>query len=250
MKDRIKFMYEGGSASLLEILFSSEDMGDFLNRAEYVTVISDYDREMLDEFQEARLEVEKKENALEDKQKDLKALQNNLSSQQDAINSKISSTSGELADYQKQLDRARAAEAAANTAQNNDISGSSGGTTNSGSSVSASTTDVALLAAILYCEAGTNYNGMLAVGTVIMNRVSSPRFPNSLRGVIFQAGQFAPTWNGALERALKNGVPNTCYKAAKAVLGGTRYSAVADCYFFHAAWTGKDGINVGGNVFW
>ena len=120
----------------------------------------------------------------------------------------------------------------------------------SGSSVSASTTDVALLAAILYCEAGTNYNGMLAVGTVIMNRVSSPRFPNSLRGVIFQAGQFAPTWNGALERALKNGVPNSCYKAAKAVLGGTRYSAVADCYFFHAAWTGKDGINVGGNVFW
>lgn len=250
MKDRIKFMYEGGSASLLEILFSSEDMGDFLNRAEYVTVISDYDREMLDEFQEARLEVEKKENALEDKQKDLKALQNNLSSQQEAINSKISSTSGELADYQKQLDRARAAEAAANTAQNNDISGSSGGTTNSGSSVSASTTDVALLAAILYCEAGTNYNGMLAVGTVIMNRVSSPRFPNSLRGVIFQSGQFAPTWNGALERALKNGVPNSCYKAAKAVLGGTRYSAVADCYFFHAAWTGKDGINVGGNVFW
>ena len=215
-----------------------------------MTVISDYDREMLDEFQEARLEVEKKENALEDKQKDLKALQNNLSSQQEAINSKISSTSGELADYQKQLDRARAAEAAANTAQNNDISGSSGGTTNSGSSVSASTTDVALLAAILYCEAGTNYNGMLAVGTVIMNRVSSPRFPNSLRGVIFQAGQFAPTWNGALERALKNGVPNSCYKAAKAVLGGTRYSAVADCYFFHAAWTGKDGINVGGNVFW
>ena len=115
MKDRIKFMYEGGSASLLEILFSSEDMGDFLNRAEYVTVISDYDREMLDEFQEARLEVEKKENALEDKQKDLKALQNNLSSQQDAINSKISSTSGELADYQKQLDRARAAEAVSYT---------------------------------------------------------------------------------------------------------------------------------------
>lgn len=179
MKDRIKFMYEGGSASLLEILFSSEDMGDFLNRAEYVTVISDYDREMLDEFQEARLEVEKKENALEDKQKDLKALQNNLSSQQEAINSKISSTSGELADYQKQLDRARAAEAAANTAQNNDISGSSGGTTNSGSSVSASTTDVALLAAILYCEAGTNYNGMLAVGTVIMNRVSSPGSPTA-----------------------------------------------------------------------
>lgn len=256
MKDRIKFMYEGGSASLLEILFSSEDMGDFLNKAEYVNVISEYDREMLNEFQEARLEVEKKENALKDKQKDLTALQKNLSSQQEAINSKISSTSGQLADYQAQLERARAAEEAAKIAQNNEVSGSTssensgGGAVNTGSSIAASTTDVALLAAILYCEAGTNYNGMLAVGTVIMNRVSSSRFPNTLRGVIFQSGQFAPTWNGALERALKNGVPNSCYKAAKAVLGGTRYSAVADCYFFHAAWTGKDGINVGGNVFW
>ena len=261
MKDRIKFMYEGGSASLLEILFSSEDMGDFLNKAEYVTVISDYDREMLNEFQEVRLEVEKKEQTLKDKQKDLTALQKNLSSQQETINSKISSTSGQLADYQAQLERAKAAEEAAKVAQNNEVSGSTssgnsgggnsgGGAVNTGSSVSASTTDVALLAAILYCEAGTNYNGMLAVGTVIMNRISSPRFPNSLRGVIYQAGQFSPASNGRLESALQNGVPDTCYQAAKAILGGARHSKVIDCLFFNAAWTGRPGINVGGNVFW
>lgn len=256
MKDRIKFMYEGGSASLLEILFSSEDMGDFLNKAEYVNVISEYDREMLNEFQEARLEVEKKENALKDKQKDLTALQKNLSSQQEAINSKISSTSGQLADYQAQLERAKAAEEAAKIAQNNEVSGSTssgnsgGGAVNSGSSVPANTSDVALLAAILFCEAGTNYDGMLAVGTVIMNRVSSSRFPNSLRGVIYQAGQFSPASNGRLESALQNGVPNICYQAAKAILGGTRHSAVINCLYFNAAWTGKPGVNVGGNVFW
>ena len=47
MKSRIKFMYEGGNLSLLEILFSSDNMGDFLNKAEYVTTISEYDRDML-----------------------------------------------------------------------------------------------------------------------------------------------------------------------------------------------------------
>ena len=47
MKDRIKFMYEGGSASLIQILFSSQNMADFLNKAEYVTTISEYDRSCL-----------------------------------------------------------------------------------------------------------------------------------------------------------------------------------------------------------
>jgi len=50
MKNRIKFMYEGGSLSLLDVLFSSENMGDFLNKAEYVTTISEYDRDMLEEL--------------------------------------------------------------------------------------------------------------------------------------------------------------------------------------------------------
>lgn len=257
MKDRIKFMYEGGSASLLEILFSSENMGDFLNKAEYINTISDYDRNMLEEFQKVRADVEQKQQDLEDKQKELKTLQSDLTSQQETINTKISSTSGELADYESQLARAQAAEEAAKTAQNNKVSGSTssddsnnGSTNNSGSSISADVSDVALLAAILQCEAGGSYDGMLAVGTVIMNRVESSRFPNTIRGVIYQSGQFSPTWNGSLDRVLATGPSSSAYSAAQAVLGGTRYSAVAHCYYFNAAWTGKEGINVGGNVFW
>lgn len=263
MKNRIKFMYEGGSVSLLEILFSSENMGDFLNKAEYVTTISDYDRNMLSEFQQIRADVEDKQQDLEDKQQDLEALQADLASQQDTINAKISSTSGALKDYESQLARAKAAEEAAKVAQDNQVSGSttagsastggsSGGstTTNTGSSITADVNDVALLAAILECEAGASYDGMLAVGTVIMNRVASSRFPNTIRGVIYQSGQFSPTWNGALDRILERGPSSSAYSAAQAVLGGTRYAAVANCYFFHAAWTGKEGVNVGGNVFW
>ena len=253
MKDRIKFMYEGGSTSLLQILFSSESMSDFLNKAEYVSTISDYDRDMLDELSEARKNVEEKQAELEAQQAELTSLQEELSSKQEALNAKISSTSGQLADYSAQLERAKAAEQALANAQNNNTSGSinngsSGGTINTGNTTPADTSDVALFAALLQCEAG-GYDGMLAVATVVMNRVASPRYPNSLRGVIYQSGQFSPTWNGSLNRVLANGPSSTAYSVAQAALGGARHSAVINCYSFRAAWTGVSGVNVGGNVF-
>ena len=91
---------------------------------------------------------------------------------------------------------------------------------------------------------------MFAVGPVIMNRVESSRFPNTISGVVYQSGQFAPTWNGALNRVLGRGSSSSAYSAAKAVLGGARHNKVRNCYFFWAAFTGHAGINVGGNVFW
>ena len=118
MKDRIKFMYEGGGASLVQILLTSESMGDFLNKAEYVATISQYDRKMLEELQQVRSNVEKKQNDLEQQQSKLSGLQETLTSKRDELNSKISSTSGELADYQAQLDRAKAAEEALSLHQN------------------------------------------------------------------------------------------------------------------------------------
>lgn len=293
MKDRIKFMYEGGGASLVQILLTSESMGDFLNKAEYVATISQYDRKMLEELQQVRSNVEQKQNDLEQQQSKLSGLQETLTSKRDELNSKISSTSGELADYQAQLDRAKAAEEALKLAQNDEVSGSvkaddqkntetsntntnnanknnqtastntnntnknnttntntntNSPTVNNGNSTPASTTDVALLAAILQCEAG-GYDGMLAVATVIMNRVASPAYPNNLRAVIYQSGQFAPTWNGSLNRVLSKGASSTAYSVAQAALGGARHSAVINCLQFRSASTGVSGINVGGNVF-
>ena len=266
MKDRIKFMYEGGGASLVQILLTSESMGDFLNKAEYVATISQYDRKMLEELQQVRSNVEQKQNDLEQQQSKLSGLQETLTSKRDELNSKISSTSGELADYQAQLDRAKAAEEALKLAQNDEVSGSvkaddtkntetsntntntNSPTINNGNSTPASTTDVALLAAILQCEAGS-YDGMLAVATVIMNRVASPAYPNNLRAVIYQSGQFAPTWNGSLNRVLSKGASSTAYSVAQAALGGARHSAVINCLQFRSASTGVSGINVGGNVF-
>lgn len=268
MKDRIKFMYEGGSVSLLQILFSSENMADFLNKAEYVTTISEYDRSMLEELQNVRISVEEKQTDLKAKQDELTSMQSDLTAKEKALTSKISSASGQLDDYKEQLERARAAEEALKTAQNNEISGAitppgtnsnttpsgNNGQTNSSSGTittdptPAGTSDVALFAALLQCEAG-GYDGMLAVATVVMNRVASPSYPNSLKGVIYQSGQFAPTWNGALERVLSRGPSSTAYSVAQAALGGTRHAAVANCYSFRSASTGVAGVNVGGNVF-
>lgn len=259
MKDRIKFMYEGGSVSLLQILFSSENMADFLNKAEYVTTISEYDRSMLDELKSIRISVEEKQTDLKAKQDELTSMQSDLTAKEEELTSKISSASGQLDDYKEQLERARVAEEALKTAQNNEISGTitppstnTGNTTQPGdqnnSTPPASTSDVALFAALLECEAG-GYDGMLAVATVVMNRVASPSYPNSLNGVIYQSGQFAPTWNGALKRALERGPSSTAYSVAQASLGGARHSAVINCYSFRSASTGVSGINVGGNVF-
>ena len=64
MKTRIKYMYETGSASLLEMLFSAEDMTDFLNKADFIQNISDYDRKMLKELQDLRQDIEPKEKNL------------------------------------------------------------------------------------------------------------------------------------------------------------------------------------------
>lgn len=282
MKDRIKFMYEGGNLSLLQILFSSENMADFLNKAEYVTTISTYDREMLDELSKVRVSVEEKQKELESKQAELSVMHDELTSKREALNSKITSTSSRLEDYSAQLERARAAEEALKTAQDNAVSGSvtpannngqasvqpgadpsknnptvsqpntdqpsaPSGTTNTGST-SASVSETALFAAILECEAG-GYDPMLAVATVIMNRVASPSYPNTISGVVYQSGQFSPTWNGSLEKVLARGPSSTAYSVAQAALGGARHSSVLNCYQFRSASTGVAGINVGGNVF-
>lgn len=253
MKNRIKFMYEGGNLSLLNILFASEDMADFLNNAEYISTISDYDRDMLNELENASELVEQKETDLEAQQSELSALKEELTGKQSELTAKISSTSGQLADYNAQLERAKAAEAALSLAQNNSVSGSvgnssGGGAINTGNTTPTETSDVALLAAIVQCEA-SGYDGMLAVATVIMNRVASSRYPNTISGVVYQKGQFSPASSGKLNRVLAQGPSSTAYAVAQDTLAGTRHSSVLDCYSFRSASTGHSGINIGGNVF-
>lgn len=91
--------------------------------------------------------------------------------------------------------------------------------------------DLRLMASIINCEAGAEgYQGKLAVGIVVMNRVASKSFPNTIKKVIYQKGQFSPVRNGSLKKRLKqydSGKTGTkqwkdCISAAKKVLNGQK----------------------------
>lgn len=136
----------------------------------------------------------------------------------------------------------------ANSGSSNSGNNTSGGTANNSGS-SANKSDLDLLAAIIQCEAYQNYDSLLAVATVIMNRVYDSRFPNSISGVVYAAGQFEPAFSGRLEYVLNAGPTSLSYQVAQDAINGARLAEVADCYYFLYAGTGHSGINIGGNVF-
>ena len=84
---------------------------------------------------------------------------------------------------------------------------------------SASTDDLTLLACLIQCESG-NYEGQLAVANVILNRVNSSKYPNSISGVIYAAGQFSPASSGKLSARLERGPSDTALQAASDALAG------------------------------
>ena len=119
--------------------------------------------------------------------------------------------------------------------------------TNNGS-VSANVDDTTLLAAIIQCEAGNQcYEGKLAVGAVVLNRVRSGSFPNNIHDVIYAPSQFGPVSNGSLSRALANGVSDSCRQAAEEALSGS--TNVGNALYFRRA-GGRDGLVIGDHVFY
>ena len=57
MKSRIKYMYEHGNSTLLEMLFSAESMSDFLNKADFIENLSEYDRNALENLKETHQQI-------------------------------------------------------------------------------------------------------------------------------------------------------------------------------------------------
>lgn len=112
----------------------------------------------------------------------------------------------------------------------------------SSSVISADSNDVAMLAALIECEAGgESYTGMVAVGAVVVNRVNSGSFPNSISGVIYQSGQFTPVATGTFQSVLARGARSDCYAAAQAALAGE--SPVGGCLYFNSGY--GSGIQIG-----
>lgn len=117
------------------------------------------------------------------------------------------------------------------------------------SAVAASVDDVTLLAALIQCEAGNEpYEGQLAVGAVVMNRVKSGRYPNSVSGVIYQPSQFPPATSGSVANKVANGVKASCLQAAQEAINGMDNTGGA--MSFRRASSGHAGVVIGNHVFY
>ena len=275
MKQQIKFMYERSDYLYLELFFSSGSVADFINKNNYVEQLEAYQQKVLQEYKEAQekletLEAELQEDMallegqkseLDDYKVQVVAEQSRVSGLVSQTAKSINATAGQISDaeatalaYEQQIkeqeenlsalraklaEEIRMAELAAQSSWR-DIS-----------EVSFGEGERYLLANLIYCEAGgESYEGQVAVGSVVMNRVLSSVYPNTITGVIYQSGQFSPVASGRLALALAEGRATAkCYQAADAVMSGT--TNVGNCVYFRTPIAGiTPKYTIGGHIFY
>ena len=267
MKKRIQFMYEKRDYVMLEMVFGSASFSDLLNRNNYIEQLSEYDRDQLNQFKETRKGIEDKEAQLEKEKEELDALKVEVEAEQSRVAGMVSQTSGKITSYQneiasteqemlayeqqlaeqnsslqelqKQLEEERRLSQLAARSAWRDIS-----------EVTFADGDRYLLANLIYCEAGNQpYEGQVAVGAVVMNRVMSSVFPDTVVGVIYQKKQFSPVGSGRLALALaEDHATAACYRAADDAMAGA--TTVGNCLFFRTPIEGLTGIQIGGHIFY
>ncbi len=104
MKKRIKYMYENGNAQFVEILCNSKDLSDFLNKTEYISSISDYDRDMLAKYQDIVDQVQEQEAALEREQAELEGMQDDLIAKQAEVQALYDTRVDEIAGLKEDIE--------------------------------------------------------------------------------------------------------------------------------------------------
>ena len=114
--------------------------------------------------------------------------------------------------------------------------------------VAASCDETTLLAALIQCEAGNEcYEGQVAVGAVVVNRMRSGGYPGSVQGVVYQGGQFTPAASGSVAAVAASGPKASCMQAAAAALSGYDNTGGALC--FRPVSSGRGGVVIGNHVF-
>lgn len=266
MKERIQFMYERGNAAYLELFFSAESFGDFLNKTEYVEKLTEYDRQMLENYVSLQEQIAKDEQALIDEKDALDVLREEALKKKEEISGMVKETSASMAAYEDQISE-KEKELLEYERQlkesENDIAtlqakleeemkltqqAAAAGFTDL-SDVAFAAGDIDLLAAIIECEAGGEpYTGKVAVGNVVMNRVKSAVFPNTVLEVIYQNRQFSPVGSGRFAIVLSRGANAECYQAAQDAMAGA--APVGNCLFFRTPIPGLTGMQIGGHIFY
>ena len=261
MKLRIRYMYERSSSDVIELLLTSQSMSELLLKSEYIYQLSQYDRDMLDEMEanyerqqaaKEQLDTEVSElsslrEAALNEQENLKTLLAKTQQDFDTSSNNVSEAEAAALAYEKKLEEEKLAQERAEAeAAGNNNSGSGDITSNINKTpISYDTSDLAMLAAIIECEAGNqSYEGKLAVGSVVVNRVNSPRFANSISGVIYASGQFTP-----VASVLSRGASASCVQAAQEVLNG---NVTINALYFHVYRSGIDtyGTVIGDHIFY
>lgn len=115
MKKRIVYMYENGSASMLELLLSSEDLAQFLNRAENIAQISQYDRDMLANYKALQADIKAQEEQAEEDAQNIDLLLAEKSAKQQEVQALTASTSEDIQAYIYQISASQEEISALNT---------------------------------------------------------------------------------------------------------------------------------------
>ncbi len=267
MKKRIQFMYEKQENLLMGTLFGSGSFANFLNKNNYFEQLASYDRRLFNEYIETRQYIEEKEATLEEEKDKLEEYKVKEQAEQSRVSSLVNQTSGTIKQYSNDISDAESKAQALEDqikAQDADIKKleaklaeeirlsklAKASTWRNISDVTFAEGDRALLANLIYCEAGSEpYEGKVAVGAVVINRVLSSVYPDTVVGVIYQSKQFSPVASGRLALALAdNKATAACYQAADEAMKG--YSNVGNCVYFRTPVPGLTGINIGGHVFY
>ena len=107
MKKRIQFMYENGNVAYVEMLLDAQSMADLLNRADYITNMSDYDRDMLEKYQETKELVAQKEAELQKAYEESKGLHSEVSAQQSEVENVLASKQEEISQYNDEISQSQ-----------------------------------------------------------------------------------------------------------------------------------------------
>ncbi|MBO5564156.1 MAG: C40 family peptidase [Lachnospiraceae bacterium] len=107
MKNRIRFMYEKGDVTYVEMIMKAATFGEMLNKAEYVNKLYEYDRNMLLEFQEIQRVIAEKQEELAAQKKELEEAQKELKAEKKALEEKLAQLEVEYEDYEERIADAR-----------------------------------------------------------------------------------------------------------------------------------------------
>ncbi len=264
---RARAMYEYQEDNFLSELLSAGSLSDVLNVAGYIERVAAADRKLMEDYKENRILIEEHKARLQQEKIELDSLKVDAEAEKSKVSGLIGQTASTMKATAEQIEDAEQkareyeeeikkkeedleylrkklaeeialSQAAANAAWR-DIS-----------EVTFAEGDRYLLANLIYCEAGSEpYAGQLAVGAVVINRVLSSKFPDTVVGVIYQKKQFSPVASGRFQLALEtNKATADCYRAADEAMSGA--TNVGSCVFFRTPVPGLTGINIGGHVFY